>query len=116
MRIVLLASVLCLAACSAPPSNPDSVRDRAADTTAAVKRDTKAIVEGVKEGWKRDSPVDLNTASEEQLQSLPGITPELSAKIVANRPYSSAPELVSRKVLARPVYDKIANRITVKKH
>lgn len=37
--------------------------------------------------------VDLNTASEEQLQELPGIGVAYSKRIVANRPYASVDEL-----------------------
>ena len=37
--------------------------------------------------------VDLNSASEKELEALPGVGPATSKKIVANRPYKSADEL-----------------------
>jgi hypothetical protein len=39
------------------------------------------------------TPVDLNTASEQDLDDLPGIGPALAKKIIAGRPYFSVGEL-----------------------
>jgi competence protein ComEA len=79
-----------------------------------VKQDAKAVAEGVRESWSRGNSIDLNSASREQLQSLPGITPKMSESIVAHRPYSSSSELVDRHILSKQAYDKIADRVEVK--
>lgn len=57
--------------------------------------------------------IDLNVATEEQLQELPGIGPALSARIVENRPYRGKLELVSRMVIPEGVYERIKHEIDV---
>jgi hypothetical protein len=57
--------------------------------------------------------MDLNVATEEQLQGLPGIGPALSARIVENRPYRGKLELVSRMVIPEAVYERIKEEIGV---
>ncbi|NBJ11250.1 helix-hairpin-helix domain-containing protein [Microvirga sp. SYSU G3D207] len=58
-------------------------------------------------------PVDLNTASLEQLNSLKGAG-ALGRAIVKGRPYKSVDDLVRKKVLRRPVYEKIKDQVTVR--
>src|SRR5258706_9399356 len=106
---------LLLAGCSNQQSSPDQVRERAADATAAIKRDAKAIAQGVKEGWSRENPLDLNKATKEQLMALPGITDKNADAIIADRPYGNSSELLTRHILAKQEYDKIADRVTAKK-
>ena len=58
------------------------------------------------------SKVDLNTASEKELDALPGIGPATIKKIVANRPYSSVDDLKKAGV-AQAQIDKIRPMVTV---
>ena len=111
----LLWSVLLIAACagcSNQSSSPDAVRERAADATATIKRDATAVAQGVKEGWSRSNPLDINSATREQLLALPDMTPSSADAIIAGRPYKSSNELVQRRILSKPEYDKIAERVT----
>ena len=60
--------------------------------------------------------VNLNTASPEALDALPGIGPVTVQKIVAARaeePFRSLDELVSREVLTRSQLDKVRDQVTV---
>ncbi len=60
--------------------------------------------------------VDLNSASPEALDTLPGIGPATVQKIVAARtdqPFGSLDELVTRKVLTNAQLDKIRDLVTV---
>jgi DNA uptake protein ComE-like DNA-binding protein len=63
---------------------------------------------------KTADPVDINSASAEDLDKLPGIGKAYSAKIVANRPYKRKDELVNKKILPASVYAKIKDRIIAK--
>jgi len=58
------------------------------------------------------SKININTASERELDSLPGIGPVTAQKIIAGRPYSSVDELLSKKVVGRSTFEKIEDKIT----
>ena len=58
--------------------------------------------------------LDINSASVEQLQALPGIGEAYSKKIVENRPYKGKDELVRKKVIPQATYDKIKEQIIAK--
>jgi len=111
-----ILSLAALTACTQRrPENPEDLKEKTAQTTAAAKRDAKAIAEGIKEGWSRDKPLDLNSATKEQLESLPEISATEADKMIAARPYDGPRDLVTRHVLSNAQYEKIADRITVKK-
>ncbi len=60
--------------------------------------------------------VDINHATAEALDALPGIGPATAAKIIAARaekPFRTLDELVSRKVLGQAILTKIRSRVTV---
>lgn len=112
--IATVGLLLLLAGCTSQKSSPDEMRERTAQATSEMKQDAKALADGVKEGWNRNQPLDLNKASKEQLQSLPGMSTEGAERIIDGRPYGSATELVSRHVVSQQEYDKIKDQITAK--
>ena len=59
------------------------------------------------------SLLNINSASKEQLASLPGIGDEFSQKIIAGRPYSKKTDLVTKKILSQSSFDKIKDLINV---
>jgi DNA uptake protein ComE-like DNA-binding protein len=77
-----------------------------------VRRDTKAVVEGVKEGMRSDNKaININKASREDLLTLPGITEHEADRIIAGRPFDDAHDLVNRHIVSQTEYDKIGDRV-----
>ncbi|MGA2022561.1 MAG: helix-hairpin-helix domain-containing protein [Candidatus Sulfotelmatobacter sp.] len=111
LAFVLATVIACTTACTTK-DNPDEIRRRAAEATETMRRDTKAVVEGVKEGMGRDNKaININKASREDLVALPGVTEHEADRIIADRPYDDAHDLVTRHVLPQAEYDKISDRL-----
>jgi DNA uptake protein ComE-like DNA-binding protein len=58
-------------------------------------------------------PVDVNTASEAELERLPGVTPSMARRIYEGRPYKTLDELVERGLLSERELDRVRRKITV---
>ena len=116
------------------PASDQQVQDQAAKTTQDVKAGAKQaasdakvaaanaerkvndIAAGVREGLKSDTKpgagtVNINSATEEQLVELPGITGKRAQLIVQGRPYGSAGDLVSKGILTQAQYDRISGQL-----
>jgi len=55
--------------------------------------------------------VDVNTATAQQLMSLPGVTDMFAARIIAGRPYKSKLDLLRRGVVSANLYSRISEKI-----
>jgi competence protein ComEA len=100
-----------ITACNNNQDNPDEIRRRTAEATETMRRDTKAVVDGVKEGMHSDKAIDINKASREDLLSLPGVTEREADRMIAERPFENADDLVKRRVVSQSEYDKIRDRV-----
>jgi len=65
------------------------------------------------EGIAVGALLNINTASQSQLDSLPGIGPVTAQKIITGRPYSSINELLDKKIVGAKVFDQIKGKISV---
>lgn len=68
---------------------------------------------GVIAGAAVSSKVNINTASESELESLPGIASVRASSIISGRPYQTVEDLLNKKVVSKAVFEKIKDQIVV---
>lgn len=57
--------------------------------------------------------ININTASAQELDKLPGVGPVTAQKIIDNRPYSTIDELLSKKIINSKAFESIKEKIAV---
>ncbi len=60
-----------------------------------------------------NSIISVNSASQSELESLPGIGPVTAQKIIDGRPYGSIQELLERKIVGKATYEKIKDQVAL---
>lgn len=63
---------------------------------------------------QKQTLVDINSASAQELDKLPGVGPARAQAIIANRPYKGKDELAQRKIVPQNVYDQIKDKIVAR--
>jgi competence protein ComEA len=112
---------LCLAGCTQANPTPEQIRQDAAKATSTTVQDVKAAAKGVADGIKQQktSPdkravIDINKASADDLQTLPGIDDLHARKIIDNRPYGDSSDLVKKHVVSGTEFDRISDKIVAR--
>jgi competence protein ComEA len=106
LAVIGLSTLLAapIAAQTTPPSKSPS-------PPAAAKPDTTSKPPETTESQTPGSLVDINSASAEELDRLPGVGAARAKAIIAHRPYNGKDDLAHRKIIPPNVYNQIKDKI-----
>jgi competence protein ComEA len=110
IKTVLIALTLWMSAglCLAAEPQPQEAKQ----TNAADK--AKAAAKKRKPAPPQVEPVDINSATKEELKKLPGIGDADADKIIAGRPYLTKAHLVTHNIISSGVYQGLRHLVVAR--
>jgi guanyl-specific ribonuclease Sa len=106
--------VMVLALCAAVSSSTWAAPQTEQNSTTSSRRSQTRKSGSKSAAQTKRSKVDLNSASKEELDALPGIGEAYAQKIIDGRPYKSKNDLVRKGVLPASVYDKVKDQVAAR--
>jgi competence protein ComEA len=109
--IGLMAATPLLAQTPAPATG--GAMQKAAPAPAPATKSAPATT-GAAPAAKQGDLIDINSATEAQLSTLPGVAKARSEAIIKGRPYKGKDELLAKKIVPENVYKDIKDKIIAK--
>lgn len=106
--LVALTLSMCAGLGLAAESQPPKAKQTAASDAA------KPAAKKAKAAAPRVEPVDINSASKDELKKLPGIGDTEADKIIAGRPYLTKAHLVTHNVIPAGLYQSLRDLVVAR--
>jgi competence protein ComEA len=102
----LLVSLIAIQLFAAPSAQ--------ASKSSAAAKPAKSTAQSTNSMVGKADLLDINSATADQLDALPGVGVAYSKKIIAGRPYKAKTELIQKKIIPASTYQQIKDKIIAK--
>jgi DNA uptake protein ComE-like DNA-binding protein len=116
LSILLALALATLPGIAYAQTQGDQAKSSMQSAGTATKDAAKSVGSATASGTKAASDkvtgkIDINSANKADLMKLDGVGDAISAKIIAGRPYHTKRDLLTRKIVNLPTYNKISDKI-----